>query len=96
MWLWAELKDSNTDTIHLGKNTLIAYFMMDEYDKSVYLLSNEGENGLFFCLTDADGIQDLTSCFLHFTSPRLVLQLAWILVLLRVEGNCQRLLLYIR
>lgn len=65
----------------------MAHFMLDECDTSAYLLSNEGENGLFFRLTDADGIQDLTSCFRHFTSSRLVLQLAWVLILLKAEGH---------
>lgn len=60
--------------------------MLDDCDNSMYLLSNEGENGLLFCLTDADGIQDLTSCFLHLTFPRLVLPFARVLVLLRAEG----------
>lgn len=59
--------------------------MLDERDESAYLLSNQGENGLFLRLADADGIQHLTSCFLHFTSPRL--QLTWFLVLLRAEGK---------
>lgn len=57
--------------------------------KSVYLLSNEGENGLLFSLTDADGVQDLTSCFLHLTSPWLVLQFARVLELLRAEGRVE-------
>lgn len=61
--------------------------MLDDSDKSVYLFSNEGENGLLFCLTDADGIQDLTSCFYHFTSPRLVHQFARLLELLGTERN---------
>lgn len=55
--------------------------------KNVYLLPDEGENSFLLCLTDADGIQDLTSCFLHLTSPRRVLQFACVLVLLRAEGN---------
>ena len=66
----------------------MTYYMLDQSDKSVYLLSNEGENGLFFRLTDADGVQDLTSCFRHFTSlPFRLLQLARVLELLEGEGN---------
>ena len=52
---------------------------------TVYLLSDEGENCLFFCLTDADGIQDLASCFHHFTVCGHALQFARILILLRAQ-----------
>lgn len=97
--LWAELRIQRVKerSTWVKTDTLKAYFKLDESDKSVYLLSNEGENCLFFCLTDADGIQDLTSCFHHITSPRLVHQFARVLVLLRAERNklCQPLSLIV-
>lgn len=56
-------------------------------NRSVYLLSDKGENCPFFFLTDADGIQDLTSRFLHLTSLREALQLTRVFILSRAGGN---------
>lgn len=67
--------------------TLKAFITLDDSGKSVYLLPNEGENCLLFSLTDADGIQDLTSCFYNFTSPGLVHEFAGLLELLRSQGE---------
>lgn len=64
--------------------------MFDVHHTSVYLLPDEGQDCLLFRLTDADGIQDLTSRFLHFTSLWFVLQFARVFILLRAEGNQSR------
>lgn len=69
----------------LETNTLKVLITLGDSVRGTDLFSNEGENCLLFSLTDADGIQDLTSCFGNFTSPGLVHQFAGLLELLRTQ-----------
>ena len=74
-----------TNNTKMNINTTDTHWMWGR--KVCYLLSNQSENRLLLCFTDADGIKDLTSCFLHLTVPGVALQFARVVVLLGTERS---------